>query len=321
MRILITGAGGFVGQSLATTFLNDEQGKYEVILTDIFEPPVPANVKWPAKATSIKADLLTDSAKVIDKDLDAAYVFHGIMSSGSESDFELGMRVNLDATRAFFDTLRVKAPGVKVIYTSSQAVYGGKVEGPITETLHPTPESSYGAEKTICEYLLNDYTRRGFLNGWIVRLPTISVRAGKPTAAASSFLSGMIREPMQGIPCVLPLRDRAFTHCLSSPSNLLKNLVHALSLPDDALPKYDRAINLPGIRVTVQDMLDSLARVGGEDKLKYISEEDDEACKAILYTWLFNYDYSRALNLGFTRDDSFDDIVREFKEQLEAGKA
>lgn len=318
MKVLITGAAGFVGQALAKTLLNDEQGKYTVVLTDIHEPPVPAGVKWADKATTIKADLLTDSDKVIDKDLDATFVFHGIMSSGSEADFELGMRVNLDATRAFFNVLRAKCPGVKVIYTSSQAVYGGKVVEPVTETMHPTPESSYGAEKIICEYLLNDYTRRGFLNGWIVRLPTISVRPGKPTAAASSFLSGMIREPMQGLPCVLPLKDRAFAHSLSSPRTLINNLIHALSLSDDALPKYDRAINLPGIRVTVQDMLDSLARVGGEDKLKHISEEDDEAVKAILYTWPSKFDNTRALNLGFKRDNSFDDIVRDFKETLES---
>lgn len=319
-RILITGAAGFVGQILAKTFLNDEQGKYTVVLTDIHEPPVPAGVKWPQQASSIKADLLTESDKVVDKDFDAVYVFHGIMSSGSEADFELGMRVNLDATRALFNTLRAKCPGVRVIFTSSQAVYGGKVVEPLTETSHPTPESSYGAEKIICEYLLNDYTRRGFLNGWIVRLPTISVRAGKPTAAASSFLSGMIREPMQGLPCVLPLKDRAFAHALCSPRTLINNLVHVLSLSDDALPKYDRAVNLPSIRVTVQDMLDSLARVGGEDKLKYISEEDDEACKAILYTWPSRFDNARAIGLGFKRDNSFDDIVRDFKEELEAGK-
>ena len=195
------------------------------------------------------------------------------------------MKVNFDATRAVLDALRKTKPGIRVIYTSSTAVYGGLVPQPVDEAVRPTPQNSYGCEKMMCEYLINDYHRRGFINAFIFRLPTVSVRPGMPTAAASSFFSGMIREPMQGLPCVLPLKDRAFRHWLTSPRVLVENLVYSLSLPQSILPDYDRALNLPGLGVSVQDMMDSLARVGGEDKLKYLSEEEDETLKAILYSW------------------------------------
>lgn len=228
------------------------------------------------------------------------------------------MKVNFDATRALVETLRQTCPGVKLLYTSSQAVYGGEFVEPMTEDMRPTPQSSYGCEKMMCEYLINEYHRRGWLDALVFRLPTISVRAGKPTAAASSFLSGMIREPMQGLPCVIPIENRAFKHWLCSPRMLIQNLVHALSVARDSLPDYDRVVNLPGIGVTVQDMMDSLARVGGEDKLKYLSEKEDPLVKPILYSWPTTFDNAKGFGLGFRKDDSFDDIVRDFKATLDS---
>ncbi|KAH8892130.1 nucleoside-diphosphate-sugar epimerase [Thozetella sp. PMI_491] len=318
MRVLITGAAGFVGQLLAKTLLNDEEGKYSVVLTDIIEPAVPRGVKWPEKGQSVKADLLVDSLSVVDKELDAVFVFHGIMSSGSEANFDLGMKVNFDATRALLEALRQTCPGVRIIYTSSLAVYGGDVKQPVEDSAWPTPESSYGMEKMLCEYLINEYNRRGFVNGVILRLPTISVRPGAPTAAASSFMSGIIREPMQGKECVVPLKDRSYRHWLCSPRTLIRNLIHASTLAKDAMPPYNRVINHPGISVTIQDMLDSLARVGGEDKLQYVREEEDPKLSPILYSWAAEYNSKKALALGFVGDTSFDDAVRDFKEHLES---
>ena len=227
------------------------------------------------------------------------------------------MRVNFDATRVLLDRLRKTCPGVKIIYTSSQAVYGGEMTEPVDETVRATPQSSYGCEKMMCEYLLNEYHRRGFVNALIFRLPTVSVRPGKPTAAASSFLSGMIREPMQGLPCVIPIEDRQFRHWLCSPQMLVRNLVFALGVEKEALPDYDRVLCMPGIGVSVQDMMDSLAKVGGEDKLALLSEKEDPPMKRILYSWPTTFDNDKALKLGFERDRSFDDIVRDFKVTLD----
>ena len=229
----------------------------------------------------------------------------------------IGMKVNFEATRALLEVLRKTCPGVRVVYTSSQAVYGGDIVEPVTEATRPTPETSYGCEKMMCEYLITEFSRRGFINGLVLRLPTVSVRPGKPTAAASSFLSGMIREPMQGLPCVIPLEDRAYRHWLCSPRILIANLLHSLTVPREALTCYDRVVNLPGIGVTVQDMMDSLARVGGQDRLQYLSEEEDPKLKPILYSWPTLFDNKRALDLGYVRDASFDDIVRDFIKSLE----
>jgi nucleoside-diphosphate-sugar epimerase len=195
MRILITGAAGFIGQLVAKKLLNDEKGAHSLILTDIIEPPIP-DVRSRSQAQAIKADLCTEADSVVTKDIDAVYVFHGIMSSGAEADFELGMKANFDATRALLEAIRKTCPGARVIYASSQAVYNNSVTLPVTESQMPTPETSYGAEKMMCEYLITEYTRRGFIDGISLRFPTVSVRPGKPTAAASSFISGMIREPM-----------------------------------------------------------------------------------------------------------------------------
>ncbi|KXJ88469.1 nucleoside-diphosphate-sugar epimerase [Microdochium bolleyi] len=335
MKVLITGAAGFVGQLTAAALLNDEQGRYDVILTDIVDPPVPSGVRWPAKATAVKADLLTQSADVVGDDLEVAFVFHGIMSSGAEADFDLGMSVNFDATRALLSTFRKTCPGrVRVIYTSSQAVYGGDAVAlaspshpshrPVDESFRATPQTSYGCEKLMCEALINEHARRGFISpggSYILRLPTVTVRPGKPTAAASSFISGIIREPMQGRECVVPLTDRSWRHWVTSPRMLVRNLLHAAFALGDtgapgSLPAYDRALNLPGIGVNVQDMMDSLARVGGEDKLRFVKEEEDPVLRPILDSWPAVFDNTKTLAMGFERDSSFDEVVRDFQRWL-----
>lgn len=315
MHILITGAAGFIGQLLAKALLNDPS--YTLTLTDITEPPIPKGVKHPQNAKTIKTDLLTDADAVVDKSLDAVYAFHGIMSSGSEANFDLGMGVNVDATRILLESLRRTCPGVRVIYSSSQAVYGQPLPEVVDDSITPTPQSSYGAEKIICETLINEYTRRGFINGYTLRFPTISVRPGAPTAAASSFLSGMIREPMDGKECIIPIEDRSFKSWLCSPKTLVENLVLTLSLPADAMPSHIRQINVPGICVTVQEMMDALEKVGGKDKLGFLKEQADPALIAILKSWPTAFDNTQAISLGFKRDSSFEETVRNYKLQLD----
>lgn len=247
------------------------------------------------------------------------------MSSGSEANFDLGLKVNLDATRSLLDCLRNTKPGIRVIYASSQAVYGRPFPDVITEDVFPTPEGSYGAEKLMCEILINDFTRRGLIDGFSLRFPTISVRPGKPSQAASSFISGIIREPLAGKECIVPVKDRSFPSWVCSPKTLIANLLHALTLPGDALPSHKRTVNAPGLSATIQDMLDALAKVGGEDKLKYVKEEHDEPTARILYSWAYNFDNSLALKLGYKPDASFEQAVREYvdfmKEQEELNGA
>jgi nucleoside-diphosphate-sugar epimerase len=322
-NILITGAAGFIGQLLAERLLSEPQNN--LILTDIILPPAPAKALHPQNAKTIQADLCDPASlsNLINSSLplDAIYIFHGIMSSGSESNFELGMRVNLTATASLLEALRKShkpgTPLIRVIYASSQAVYGQPLPEVIDENVIATPEGSYGAQKLICETLINDYTRKGFLNGFCLRFPTISIRPGKPTQAASSFLSGMIREPLDGIECVIPLKDRSFKSWLCSPKTLAENLVFALQVDGGRLPSHRRVVNMPGIGVTVQDMMDALAKVAGDEKLKLLREETDVEMERILRSWGTQFDNKLAYELGFRRDVSFEQAVRDYRDSLE----
>lgn len=321
MHILITGAAGFVGQILAKKLLDDQVSKHTLTLTDIVDPPIPSGAKLPQNAKCISADLNTQSNLVVDKSLNVVYVFHGIMSSGAEADFDLGMKANFDATRRLLEALRNTCPGVRVIYASSQAVYGSTARLPVTEAQILLPETSYGAEKVMCECLINDYTRRGFINGLSLRFPTVSVRSGKPTAAASSFLSGMIREPMAGVKCVIPLTDRSWRHWMCSPRILVRNLIFAATMDLSKLSNFERALNHPGIGVSLQEMRDSLARVGGEHLLELLEEREEPVLKRMLYSWPAEFDNEKAVSLGFERDVSFDDNVRDYMYGLKAEAA
>ena len=314
MHVLITGAAGFLGQLVAEALLNDES--YTVLLSDVFPPPVPKGVKHPHNAKTMQVDLTTSAHMVADKSLDAAFVFHGIMSAGSEANFDLGMHVNIDATRSVLDAFREHCPGIRVIYASSQAVYGQPLPEVVDESVVPTPQSSYGAEKIVCETLVNEYTRRKFIDGFILRFPTISIRPGKPSAAASSWISGMVREPLNGQECIIPLQDRNFLSCVCSPKTLVGNLVHSLTVPSSSLPPHIRQINAPGISVTVQEMMDALEKVGGKEALSHIKEETIPELEAILRSWPSRFNNELAYKLGYKADSSFEQAVADYKASL-----
>jgi len=313
MKILITGGGGFVGQLLGELLLNEG---HKVTLVDIFEPPVPAAAKNQENAKCIRADLYESPQSVLAPDLDAIYVFHGIMSAGSEADFDLGYRVNLHSTLNLLEAVRQTCPGVRWIYSSSTAIYGQPLPEMPSEATVPTPQGSYGTQKVMLEYAINDYNRRGLINAFIFRFPTISVRPGKPTQAASSWMSGIIREPLQGKESTLPCDDD-FEAWLCSPKTLVKNLMIALTLPNDCMEPHIRQVNLPGITANVGQMLQALREVGGEDAVKLVKREQPTTeIKAMLDSWPIRFDVSKALKLGFVADESFKAAVEDFTASL-----
>lgn len=317
--ILITGAAGFIGQRLTAALLS-KHPEYRLVLSDVITPPVPAGIASTDSIKPIQADLSDanslSSLIAASQPLAAVFVFHGIMSSGSEADPELSLKVNFDASRAFVLKLAETNKGVRVIFASSQAVYGAPFPDVITDAVTATPAGVYGTHKLMMEALINDLHRRGEIDAFSLRFPTVSVRAGKPTGAASSFLSGIIREPMNGQECIVPIQDRGYRAVLSGPGTLIENLLRVLQLPSDALPQHIRWLNFPGISVTVQELLDALVKVGGEDRLQYVKEETDPVMERILRTWPRRVDDSTAIKLGLKRDEDTESLVREFKDTM-----
>ena len=314
---LITGAAGLVGPALAARLLEDPANK--VILTDLRKPAVPAGAAHPQNAQLVEADLTKQEAvdslvatATRDEPLAAAFVFHGIMSGASEADPALAQRVNVDAVRSLLFKLADVQRGVRVVFASSNAVYGLPLPDIVTEATTPTPNGVYGACKYQMEILVNDMNRRGLIDAFSVRFPTIVVRPGAPSPAASAFLSGVIREPMNGAVCTLPLRDRQFKATLCSPRVCIENLLRVVAWPSDKLPPHQRAVNFPGIVSSVQDLLDALAKVGGADKLQYVVDEPNAAYEAILRSWAWNLDYSKPIELGLLQDVDTEGLVREY---------
>ncbi|EFX00621.1 nucleoside-diphosphate-sugar epimerase [Grosmannia clavigera kw1407] len=317
-KYLITGAAGMVGSNLAARLLQDPENI--VTLTDIIEPPIPVRARYPENARALAADLSDGDALVrvvaMSVPLTAVFVFHGIMSGASEANPSLAYRVNFDATRALLLHLVDVQRGVRIIFASSNAVYGPPLPAIVSEATMPTPTGVYGTCKFMVELLINDMHRRGCIDAFSVRFPTISVRPGKPAPAASAFLSSIIREPLNGQLSALPLRDRSFKATLCSPHTCIENLIRVASWKSDVLPRHQRAINFPGIIASVQDLLDALANVAGEDKLALVTDEPHEAYEALLRSWAWNLDYSLPLSLGLKKDESAEGLVREYVESM-----
>lgn len=235
------------------------------------------------------------------------------MSSTAESDLQLGLAVNLDSIRQILDHLRATTPGAVVVFASSTAVYGPPPSPSYAMSEHdaPNPQSSYGAQKHMCETLLDDYSRRGLLDGRTCRLPTVLVRPGKPTGAASSFASGLFREPLAGVKAVLPVR-RETEMWVCSPRTVARNLVLAGRVPKEKKWGRSRIVNLPGRTVSVEEMLRVLETVGGREARELVVEERDENIERIVETWPPRFDIGRARELGFVEDGELERTVREY---------
>lgn len=310
MKVIITGGQGFLGQRLARTLLQQQDVKIdELILVDINEPVIP---NQDPRVRSIKMDLRQEAAvkEIITADVDAIFHLAAIVSSHAEEDPDLGYQINFLATRNLLESCRAVNPKIRFIFSSSLAVFGGDLPAVIQDQTAVTPQSTYGSQKAMCELLINDYTRKGFVDGLVLRLPTICIRPGKPNKAASSFVSGIIREPLTGEMANCPV-DKSLALWLSSPDTVISNFIHALTLP--SLDKRDwHVVNLPGFTITVEAMLHELALIKGEDILNKVTYQFDQKINDIVASWPAKIDISRALSLGFVVDNHFADVIHQF---------
>jgi nucleoside-diphosphate-sugar epimerase len=318
MNILITGGGGFLGQRVARALLaqgetvnaKGERGPIKrITLMDISEPP--NGIKDP-RVTFVRGEVSNHGAVAEALGMDTDGVFHlaAVVSGQAEADFELGMRVNLDGLRTVLEACRKAGNHPRVLFASSIAVFGTPLPDVITDSTTPTPQASYGVQKLIGEWLTADYNRKGFIDGRAVRIPTVSVRPGKANAAASSFASAVIREPLNGIDYGCPVPPETLMW-MCSPAKVVANLVRAYELPTEAWGEL-RAVSLPGITVSVAEMVDSLRRLGGEAAAARVRYIKDDRIQAIVKTWAAKLDTPRALGMGFTADATMDEIVAQY---------
>jgi len=322
MHILVTGAAGMIGRKLVGRLVKDGQLNGQKIdrltLIDVVAPEKPAGFAGAAEASTSDLSSAGAAAKAIAKKPDVIFHLAGVVSGEAEIDFEKGYRVNLDGTRALLEAVRAAEYKPKVIFTSSIAVYGAPFSSSIADDFHLTPLTSYGTQKAICELLLADYTRRGFLDGVGIRLPTICVRPGKPNKAASGFFSGIIREPLAGHEALLPVSD-SVRHTHASPRAAVGFLIHAASLTRAQLgPRVNLA--MPGVSCTVGEQVDALRRVAGDKVAGRIRREPDELVQRIVAGWAERLDAKRARDLGFKAEATFDDIIRAHIEDELGGK-
>lgn len=309
MRILITGSAGMLGRKLTRRLL--DRGRLggrridAIDLADLVAAPVDSGL-----CTAHAADLSQPGVAeaLVARRPDVVFHLAGVVSGEAEADFDKGMRVNLDGTRQLFDAIRLAAGTPRVVYASSVAVFGAPFPDPIPDDFHPTPLTSYGTQKLIGEALLADYSRRGFFDGVGIRLPTVSVRPGSPNAAASSFFSGIIREPLAGQEAILPV-SRDVRHSHASPRAATGFLVHAAELDTSRLGAR-RNLTMPGVSVTVAEQIEALGRVAGPAAVALIREEADPVIATIVDGWPPRFDAARARSLGFEADVSYDDIIR-----------
>ena len=319
MKVLITGGAGFLGcrltsRLLARGTLKGPDGRDHAIDEIVVLDRVPAEGLADARVRSIVGDV--SDAMLVERsiDRDTASVFHlaAIVSAQAEADFDLGMRINVDAARLLLETCRARGHRPRVVFTSSVAVFGGELSLTVPEATAPNPQSSYGAQKAIGELLVSDYSRKGYIDGRVLRLPTISVRPGKPNRAASSFASGIIREPLNGEESICPIAP-ATRVWLLSPRQAIEGLILGHDLPAEALGP-SRVINLPGVCVTVREMVAALERVAGPEVARRVRWERDPALDRIVSSWPGAWDTRRAEALGFRGDADFDSIIRAYIE-------
>jgi nucleoside-diphosphate-sugar epimerase len=320
VNLLITGGAGFVGARLARTLLarGTLAGRRieRLVLAD--QAPAPADLVADARVEARTGPLLEHCTALRDEAFDGVFHLASAVSGECEADFELGLRSNLDSTRALLDALRARvergAAPTRLVFSSSVAVYGPDPAVPLPEVVGdqtlPAPQTSYGTQKLVCEHLLADYTRKGYLDGRAARLMTVTVRPGRPNGAASSFFSGIIREPLAGEEAILPV-DPTVSHPVSSPQRTVDGLMAVYEASRDAF-NGRTALNLPALNVTVQQMLDALEAVAGPAVRARVRPQRDERIAGIVANWPRGARAERAAALGLQPERSFEDIIRQY---------
>lgn len=316
MRIVITGGAGFLGTRLARKLLErgsllDAAGEprelRELVLLDV----VPAAAADP-RVTVASGDLADPAVveRVLTVDTDSIFHLAAVVSGQAEAEFDTGMRVNLDATRALLERCRRLRRPPKFVFSSSLAVFGGTLPDPVPDDARVTPQTSYGAQKAIGELLVYDMTRKGFVDGRSLRLPTVTVRPGKPNKAASSFASGIIREPLAGVEAVCPVAP-ATSMWVTSPRTVIDNLIAGHDAPA-AKFHQTRSVNVPGLRISVAAMVDALRDVAGNAVAARVQWRIDPAIDRIVQTWPANFSPRLGPALGMVADTNFADIIRAY---------
>jgi D-erythronate 2-dehydrogenase len=324
MHILITGAGGMIGRKLTARLVEagalNGQPIEKLTLIDTSAPQRPE--KFPGIVGTFAADI-TEPAVIqaaVAGRPDVIFHLAAIVSGEAELDFEKGIRINLDASRALLEAIRQTGQSYcpRVVFTSSIAVFGAPFPHAIPDDFHLTPLTSYGTQKAIVELLLAEYSRRGFLDGVGIRLPTISVRPGRPNKAASGFFSSIIREPLAGEEAVLPVEE-SVTHWHASPRSAIGFLIHAAGLSREQLgPRIN--LTMPGVCCTVAEQIAALRRIAGDQVAARIRRKPDPLVVRIVDGWPRRFDPQRALGLGFKAESSFDEIIRVHIEDELDGK-
>jgi nucleoside-diphosphate-sugar epimerase len=314
LHILILGAAGMVGRKLTDRLLADGRlGSREITRMTLQDVVAPAKPQASIAITSVTSDLAEPGAAAALVAHRPEVIFHlaAIVSGEAEADFDKGYRINLDGTKHLIDAIRAEGDDYhpRLVFTSSIAVFGAPFPDKIGDEFLSAPLTSYGTQKAICELLIADYTRKGFLDGVGIRLPTICVRPGKPNKAASGFFSNIIREPLAGHEAVLPVSDEVM-HWHASPRSAVGFLVHAATM-DTAAIGPRRSLSMPGLAATVGEQIAALGRVAGPAVVARIRREPDPVIMGIVSGWPRNFATDRALALGFTTaENTFDDIIR-----------
>jgi nucleoside-diphosphate-sugar epimerase len=315
MRIVITGGAGFLGQRLARAILARgslaDSGGYprdvsEVVLLDVVATPRFDDVR----VATIAGDLADPAVveRAVTRDTSSVFHLAAVVSAQAESEFDTGMRVNLDSTRALLERCRTLAKPPKFVFASSLAVFGGPLPDPVPDEAPVMPQSSYGTQKAIGELLVHDLSRRGMIDGRSLRLPTVTVRPGKPNKAASSFASGIVREPLAGVEAICPVPPGT-AMWVTSPRTAIDNIVAAHDADGSRFGPL-HALNLPGLRVTAGEIVAALARVAGDEVASRVKWQTDPAIERIVSTWPSRFAAARAHSLGLRADADFDSIVR-----------